>query len=230
VQSAFFALALADTLTELSATNASFVSANFIHRFERGDSANTLLLLHGTGGTENDLIPIGKSLAPSAALLSPRGQVLEHEMPRWFRRFAEGVFDIPDLIARSRDLAQFISDAAKQYGFDATRVIPVGYSNGANIAGSMLLLGLMKFPAAVLFRPMVPLVPEDEPDLSGTRVFIAAGRNDPLTSAVEIGKLIALLEGAGATVETQFENAGHNLTSRDIEAARLWLEQNIFTK
>jgi predicted esterase len=204
------------------------VSASFVHRFEQGSggSSVTLLLLHGTGGTENDLIPLGKELAPGAALLSPRGQVLEHGMPRWFRRFAEGVFDVPDLIARSRDLTEFVADAAKQYNFDAARVVPVGYSNGANIAASMLLLGSMKFPAAVLFRPMVPLVPEEEPDLSDTCVFIAAGRDDPLTSALEIGKLVALLEGAGATVDARLENAGHNLTSGDIQAARRWLQNN----
>jgi phospholipase/carboxylesterase len=208
------------------------VSASFIHRFEPGSGASpiTLLLLHGTGGNESDMIPLGKELAPGAALLSPRGQVLEQGMPRWFRRFAEGVFDVPDLIARSRDLAQFIADAAKEYGFDAARVVPVGYSNGANIAASMLLLGLTRFPAAVLFRPMVPHVPEEEPDLSDTRVFIAAGRSDPLTSAAEIGKLIALLEGAGASIETHMENAGHNLTSGDIAAARRWVRANLSQK
>ena len=184
----------------------------------------TLLLLHGTGGNENDLLPIGAQLLPGAAMLSPRGQVLETGMPRWFRRFAEGVFDIPDLITRSRELAEFVAAAAERYGFDPKGIVPVGYSNGANIAASMLLLGLTRGPAAVLFRPMVPLVPEDEPDLSHTRIFIGAGKNDALTSTVETAKLIALFEGAGASVETHFEDAGHNLTNGDIETASRWLK------
>lgn len=202
------------------------MSTDFIHRFipASGDSALTLLLLHGTGGNENDLLPLGAELMPGAALLSPRGQVLEHGMPRWFRRYAEGVFDVPDLIARSRELADFVAAAAERYGFDFKKIIPVGYSNGANIAASMLLLDLMKFPAAVLLRPMVPLVPETVPDLAQTRIFIGAGRSDSLIEPTEVAKLVALLEGAGAPVETHFVNGGHGLTSEDIAAAKQWLK------
>lgn len=203
----------------------TFMSTDFPHRFlpGNGNSRVTLLLLHGTGGSEEDLIPVGRTLMPGAALLSPRGQVLENGMPRWFRRFAEGVFDIEDLVARSRELASFVASAATRYGFDTEHVVPVGYSNGANIAASLLLLGLGKFPAAVLFRAMVPLVPEDEPDLSNTRIFVAAGSRDPMVSTAQTAKLVALLEAAGAAVQVHFENAGHGLTESEIAAARDWL-------
>lgn len=201
------------------------MSAEFIHRFLPGSrgSRATLLLLHGTGGNEEDLIPLGRAIAPGAALLSPRGQILENGKRRWFRRFAEGVFDIPDILARSRQLADFLAWASGHYGFDPQCVAPVGYSNGANIAASLLLLGYAKFPAAVLFRPMVPLVPEEEPDLSRTRIFIAAGSADPLVSTAQTAKLVVVLEGAGAAVQVRLENGGHDLAPGEIDAARDWL-------
>src|SRR5437588_9417037 len=148
---------------------------DFIHEFVPGSSERTLLLLHGTGGNERDLIPLGHELDPGAALLSPRGKVLEHGMPRFFRRLAEGVFDLEDLTRRTHELADFVADAATRYGFDPRNVIAVGFSNGANIAASLLLLRPETLAAAVLFRPMIPLVPETLPDLSRVPVFIAAG-------------------------------------------------------
>ena len=134
------------------------VDLGFVHRFlpPEDESGPTLLLLHGTGGNEEDLIPLGEALAPGAAVLSPRGKVSEHGAPRFFRRLAEGVFDHEDLLFRTHELADFVEAAAEEYGFDRSKLVAVGYSNGANVAGSTILLhpGLLR--AAVLFRAMVP--------------------------------------------------------------------------
>src|SRR4028119_34925 len=157
--------------------------AGYAHNYLPGDregSGLTLLLLHGTGGNEDDLIPLGQQLLPGAAILSPRGKVSEHGAPRFFRRLAEGVFDHEDLLLRTRELADFVDQAADQYGFDSQKLVAVGYSNGANIAASLMLLhpGLMR--AAVLLRAMVPFEPEEKPNLSGMPVFLAAGRRDTM--------------------------------------------------
>lgn len=182
-----------------------------------------LLLLHGTGGDESDLLPLGQALAPGATLLSPRGKVLEHGMPRFFRRLAEGVFDVPDLIARTRELAEFVGAAASRYGFDPAAVFGVGYSNGANIAASLLLLHTGVLHGALLFRPMVPFEPESRPRLDGIPVFVAAGRQDPIVPHEQTRRLVALLEQAGADVTMHVEPAGHALTAGDVAAARVWL-------
>jgi len=197
---------------------------DFHHRFIPGKSGRTLLLLHGTGGTEDDLIPLGHSLDPQAALLSPRGKVLENGMPRFFRRLAEGVFDEEDLIRRTNELADFIGLAAQKHGFDRRKLIAVGYSNGANIAGALLLLRPEALGGAALLRPMVPLVPEKLPDLAGKPVLVAAGNRDPIVPAEEAGELIALLRQAGAEVTPAIENAGHGLTEHTVEAIRRWID------
>jgi len=195
------------------------------HRFVPGSSGEprTLLLLHGTGGDEDDLIPLGRTLLPGAALLSPRGQVLEHGMPRFFRRLSEGVFDEPDLRARTAELAEFVAWAAATYGFDPRRVTAVGFSNGANIAASLLLLRPDVLAGAVLFRAMVPLVPATRPELEGVRVLIEAGRADPLVPVSDVERLAAMLEEGGAEVTLHWEHAGHQLTPGDIDVARAWL-------
>ena len=195
----------------------------FIHRFDPGKSTRTLLLLHGTGGDENDLVDLGRALDPNAALLSPRGKVLENGAPRFFRRLAEGVFDEEDVIERAHELAQFVDDAAKQYKIDINDLIVVGYSNGANIAAAMILLGLSKFPQAILFRAMVPLSKLDVPNLKGLRVFISAGRFDPIAQVPIAERLAQLLESAGADVTLQLQPGGHELTPRDLTDAREWL-------
>lgn len=201
------------------------MSPEFVHRFVRGHRAGgpVLLLLHGTGGDETDLLPLGEALAPGAALLSPRGKVLERGVPRFFRRLAEGVFDVDDLTARTRELGEFVRAAAAEYGFDPGAVIGVGYSNGANIAASLLLLHPDVLRGAVLFRPMVPLVPASPPRLDGTPVFIAAGRRDPIVPAAQTEQLAALLTEAGADVTVRVEPADHALTEGDVAAARAWL-------
>ena len=197
---------------------------DFIHEFVPGTSERTLLLLHGTGGNERDLIPLGRELDPSAALLSPRGKVLENGMPRFFRRLAEGVFDLDDLKIRTNELADFVAPAAQHYGFAANNVIAVGYSNGANIAASMLLVRPEILHGAVLFRAMmVPLVLENLPDLSSVLVWIGAGSEDPIIPTSETQRLVELLRSAGADVTLRFFNAGHGLTSSDVETARQWL-------
>jgi phospholipase/carboxylesterase len=197
---------------------------DFIHEFRPGTSDRTLLLLHGTGGNERDLIPLGRDLDPNAALLSPRGKVLENGMPRFFRRLAEGVFDLEDLKKRTSELADFVAAAAKHYKLAADQIVAVGYSNGANIAAAMLLLRPEILRAAILFRAMVPLVPENPPDLSSVRVWIGAGDQDPIIPASEAQGLVELLRSAGADVTIRFANASHALTEADVEIARHWLK------
>jgi predicted esterase len=198
---------------------------DFSHRFVPGKSSRTLLLLHGTGGNETDLIPLGRALDPEAALLSPRGKVLENGMPRFFRRLAEGVFDEEDLVHRTHDLADFIERAASHYGFAADKIVAAGLSNGANIAAGLLLLRPKTLRAAVLFRPMVPLVPEELPDLSDVDVWIGAGNQDPIIPVSETWRLIGLLQKAKARVTPSFVNAGHRLTDGEVEGARGWLAE-----
>jgi predicted esterase len=198
---------------------------DFIHDFVPGSSSRTLLLLHGTGGNERDLIPLGRELDPNAGLLSPRGKVLENGMPRFFRRLAEGVFDLEDLKYRTNELADFIAAAGEHYGFATDQLVAVGYSNGANIAASMLLLRPEILGAAILFRAMVPLVPDRLPELSSVRVWIGAGDQDPIIPASEAQRLVELLRRASADVTIRFFNAGHGLTNDDVVMARDWLEK-----
>lgn len=196
---------------------------DFIHEFVPGTSNRALLLLHGTGGNERDLIALGRELDRNAALLSPRGKVLENGMPRFFRRLAEGVFDLEDLKHRTTELADFVAAAAQHYGFAIDQLVAVGYSNGANIAASMLLLRPEVLRAAILFRAMVPLHPDKEPNLSSVRVWIGAGTNDPIIPRSETNALATLLRNARADVTIRYFQAGHELTMADVEAARDWL-------
>jgi phospholipase/carboxylesterase len=199
---------------------------DYVHRFipaPKPPAARTLLLLHGTGGDENDMIPIGRDLDPTAALLSPRGQVLENGMPRFFRRLAEGVFDEEDLVRRAHDLADFVGAAASRYEFDPERVIAVGFSNGANIAAAILLLRPEVLAGAVLFRAMVPIVPPVLPNLAHARVLLSSGTQDPIVPVENAERLAALLRKAGANVTLRFEPSGHSLVFGDIEAAREWI-------
>jgi predicted esterase len=198
---------------------------DFTHRFvpaPEPPAARTILLLHGTGGNENDMIPLGRDLDPGAALLSPRGKVLENGMPRFFRRLAEGVFDEEDVIRRAGELADFVSAAATQYEFDPKRVFAVGYSNGANIAAAILLLRPEVLAGGVLFRAMVPLVPPVLPKLAHARVLLSSGKQDPIVPVENAERLAAMLRQAGAEVTMRFEPVGHALAFGDIEAAGEW--------
>jgi predicted esterase len=197
----------------------------FVHRFEPAaeSTAPTLLLLHGTGGNEEDLLPLARLLAPTAHVLSPRGKVLENGMPRFFRRLAEGVFDLDDLKARTVELATFIDAAATRYGFDRRRLVAVGFSNGANIAASLLLLRPGALGGAILLRAMVPLVPDPLPRLKGTPVLVSNGRHDPLVPPSETERLVGLLERAGADVTIAWQASGHEATRADVVVAQEWL-------
>jgi phospholipase/carboxylesterase len=201
------------------------MTPEFIHEFVPGTSNRTLLLLHGTGGSERDLLPLGRELDPNAALLSPRGKVLEHGMPRFFRRVAEGVFDLEDLQKRTHELADFVAAAAERYNFDVNNLIAVGYSNGANIAACVLLLRPESLAGAILFRAMVPLEPDKPPDLATVRVWIGAGNHDPIIPTMETQRLVDLLRTGGADVTIRFLNAGHGLTPDDISLSRGWLRE-----
>lgn len=200
---------------------------SFVHVYKPAPSPSspppTLLLLHGTGGDEHDMLPLG-GLMPGANLLSPRGQVLERGMARFFRRLAEGVFDVEDLRTRAGDLAAFVGAAAKHYGFDPAHVYAMGFSNGANIASALALLHPGVLRGAVLLRGMVPLEPDPLPALSGFRALISNGRTDPTVSPEETERLARLLQRAGAEVEVHWQPAGHELMPTDFNAARTWLD------
>src|SRR5918911_668061 len=210
-------------------------SLDFIHRFispknkegsgrmdtvKQGGAQTftTFLLLHGTGGNEQDLIPLSNELDENAAILSPRGKVLENGIAsRFFRRLAEGVFDLEDLKFRTNELADFVIDASKTYDFDLQRIVAVGYSNGANIAASMLLLRPEILSSAILFRAMVPLVPQTLPDLSRKHIFMSSGLYDPIVSKQEAEKLFGLFEKAGADISLSWQESGHELTMKEIQ-------------
>jgi len=199
----------------------------YVHRYlaPQGDDPRTLLLLHGTGGDENDLIQLGQMLAPDAGLLSPRGTVSENGAARFFRRLAEGVFDVPDLHARTKDLVAFIAAAAAHYKFDASKVIAAGFSNGANIASSVLLSSPNALAGAILFRPMVPFIPENPTSLAGKRVFIGAGETDAIVPKTHPDRLAELLRVLGAEVTLKWQPTGHTLTRPDVSAAYEWMEE-----
>jgi predicted esterase len=199
----------------------------FAHNFVQGkkESKNqTILLLHGTGGNENDLIPLGHEIAPDSSLLGVRGKVLENGMPRYFRRFGEGVFDIEDLKFRTKELANFVKEASKHYGFDLDLTVAVGYSNGANMAASLLLMGPEILHGAILFRAMLPFSPEKLPRLSGKLIFLSAGKFDSLTSPSQVEDLKDLLEKCGAHVSMNWESSDHSLTQEEAKKAKKFFQ------
>lgn len=198
------------------------------HIFQKGNDLNApvLLLLHGTGGTERDLLPLADKISPGSSVLSVRGNVLENGMSRFFRRLSEGVFDEEDLIFRTQELNDFLTQAATEYGFDRNQLIALGYSNGANIAASLLFHYPNALRGAILHHPMVPRRGIELPDLSGTPIFIGAGNNDNMCPPNETKALDEILSGAGATVTVHWENYGHQLTSSEVAAAGTWYQQN----
>jgi phospholipase/carboxylesterase len=198
---------------------------SFVHRFERGARAGArpLLILHGTGGDEGDLIPLGKMVAPGAPLLSPRGKVLEHGMPRFFRRLAEGVFDEEDVRARAHELADFIGAARNEYGIGAP--IALGYSNGANIAAAVMLLRPEALAGGILLRAMVPLSDRQAlTGLAGKAALIVSGARDPIAPPSDAARLKAMLEQAGAQVVHRILTGWHELSQGDVALGCEWLE------
>ncbi|WEG12981.1 alpha/beta hydrolase [Pullulanibacillus sp. KACC 23026] len=197
------------------------------HLFIRkSEERPVLLLLHGTGGTEESLLTLASIIDNEASVLSVRGNVLENGMPRFFRRLQEGIFDEEDLIARTKELNDFLDEAAAEYSFDRCNVIGVGFSNGANIAGSLLFHYSDALKGAILHHPMVPRRGIALPDLTGVPVFIGAGHNDPLCSEEESLELAELLKEAGADVKLHWENRGHQLTHTEAEAATKWFHEH----
>jgi phospholipase/carboxylesterase len=196
------------------------------HIFQKGTNPTkpTFLLLHGTGGNELDLLPLAGMIDDEANVLSVRGNVLENGMPRFFRRLAEGVFDEEDLVFRTKELNQFLDESALKYGFDRDHILAIGYSNGANIAASLLFHYGNALKGAILHHPMVPRRGIELPDLTGKSVFIAAGTNDPICSPEESSELQSLLEQANAKVELHWENRGHQLTAEEVRAAAQWYQ------
>lgn len=203
----------------------------FIHRFIPANSKAkqtdlTLLLLHGTGGNEEDLIPLGKELTTNASILSVRGKVLENGMPRFFRRIKEGVFDLADLKLRTNELADFVLNSSSIYEFDLERIIAVGFSNGANIGASLLLRRPEVFTGAILFRAMVPFIPKVLPDLSKKYILLSQGLHDPIISRGEAENLLRLFTKASSDATLEWQDSGHNLVQQDIVASRRWLERH----
>ena len=196
---------------------------SFIHRFEPGNrlEAPPLLLLHGTGGDENDLVPLGQMVSPGSALLSPRGKVIETGMPRFFRRHAEGIFDEDDVRRRANELADFVAAAGKEYGIG--KPIALGFSNGANIAAATLLLRPDALAGAILLRAMVPLSHPPKVDLSGKPVLMISGLHDPIVPRDNSAALQKLLAADGANVEAHTLPIGHQLSQTDVTLARRWM-------
>lgn len=198
----------------------------FIHRFvpaEDSGSGETLIVLHGTGGDENDLIGIGKAVAPGAAIVSPRGNVLENGAPRFFRRLAEGVFDPKEVRSRAEELARFIRAAVITYRLDPARVFALGYSNGANVAATVMFVEPGILQGAILFRPMLVYEPATKNDLAGSAVFISAGRMDPIVPTASVERLVELFESASAEVTLKWQLVGHNLVPSEVSEAADWL-------
>lgn len=197
--------------------------SSFIHRFEPARDAGSppLLLLHGTGGDENDLLGLGKMISPGSALLSPRGRVLEHGMPRFFRRLTEGVFDEDDVRRRALELGDFVAEARQRYGLAAP--VAVGFSNGANIAAALLLLKPDALAGAIMLRAMVPLSDPPKVNLAGKPILLLSGQADPIVPASNSARLASLLSEAGAQVGHKVLPAGHQLSQADVTLARDWI-------
>jgi predicted esterase len=202
------------------------IDLGFIHRYvppEQGATGDTLLVLHGTGGDENDLVGVGQAVSPGAGILSPRGNVLENGAPRFFRRLAEGVFDPREVRSRAEELGRFVHAAVANYNLDPTRIFALGYSNGANVASTLMLVEPGLLHGAILLRPMLVYEPDPVPSLDGSSVLISAGRMDPIVPAANVEKLDALFRSTGCDVTLTWQLAAHNLLPSEVREAAKWL-------
>jgi phospholipase/carboxylesterase len=206
--------------------NHIFINSSHDKEYDDGNKKLTLVLLHGTGGNEEDLIFLGKKIEPNASILSPRGKVLENNMPRFFRRLSEGVFDIEDLHIRSHELADFIQKCSFHYKFNLEKTIAIGFSNGANIAVSMLFLRPEVLQGAILFRAMVPFIPESLPNLLNKKILLSAGVQDPIVSRNETENLYSLFQKTNAITTLKWQPSSHNLIQKDILVAKSWVSNN----
>ena len=200
--------------------------SEFVHQFVSAttDEKRTLLLLHGTGGDENDLIPLGQTLLPGAGILSIRGRISEGGMPRFFRRFAEGVFDLDNLREEASALSAFVEKAAQEYGIELARIVGVGFSNGANMAHSLMGLYPGLLSEAVLIRAMTTMPEHIYAGLEGKRVFLSSGKSDPILPVSDAENLARQLREGGADVTHLWLDAGHNLTRQEIGEIAAWLK------
>lgn len=195
----------------------------FQFRFVRSPAGlkRALLLLHGTGGNEESLLELGAALDSEAALLSPRGRSTEEGVPRFFRRLREGVLDEQDIRVRADELADWVLAAREK--FDLERVTALGFSNGANMATSLLMLRPETVEDVIAIRGQTPLVPSPLPQLDGHRVLLLNGESDPIVSVADSRRLGSILSDAGAAVQQEFLHAGHSLTRQDLQIAQEWL-------
>ncbi len=196
------------------------------YRFEEGSDPKgpVLLLLHGTGGNEHDLIPLARLVAPTSHVVSPRGNVSENGALRFFRRLAEGVFDMEDLAKRTADLLRFLSAAGERHSFPPDRVIALGFSNGANIAASMMLTQPSQLRRGILVRAMVPFEPATPPMMDKSSALILAGKTDQMIPATQTERLAELMRACGAKVELKWQDSGHTMIQPDVNDARAWLK------
>lgn len=203
------------------------LAERFVHRFEPATIAiaPALLLLHGAGGDETTLLPLGRAIAPGAALLSPRGQVLEHGMASFFRRLEKGVVDQEDLNSRTSDLARFVTAASETYSISMERFVAVGVSNGASMAASLLVRYPETSAGAILMRGMAPFLPDPIPDLERKPVLLLGGFDDPIVQTDEAEELANLFRSANSDVTVHWEKAGHLLAQGDVLMAFDWLRR-----
>ncbi|MGZ5471694.1 MAG: alpha/beta hydrolase [Nitrososphaeraceae archaeon] len=204
----------------------SFSNGSNNKKYDDRNKKLTLVLLHGTGGNEEDLIFLGKKIEPNASILSPRGKVLENGLPRFFRRLSEGVFDLEDLRIRSHELADFIQKCSLHYKFDLENTIAIGFSNGANISVSMLFLRPEVLQGTILFRAMVPFIPDPLPNLSSKKILLSAGLEDPIVSRNETENLFRLFQKTNAIITLKWQPSSHNLIQEDILVAKPWISYN----
>ena len=204
----------------------SFSNGSNKKKYDDRNKKLTLVLLHGTGGNEEDLIFLGKKIEPNASILSPRGKVLENGLPRFFRRLSEGIFDLEDLRIRSHELADFIQKCSLHYKFDLENTIAIGFSNGANISVSMLFLRPEVLQGTILFRAMVPFIPDPLPNLSSKKILLSAGLEDPIVSRNETENLFRLFQKTNAIITLKWQPSSHNLIQEDILVAKPWISYN----